>query len=137
MIFIQFFCQLSLCSVAVKTATLTMCVKQQSSVSQSQPLPVCACLFSCHESQQAALPAEESSVRGGTDRDARAAVVRRSLCVCPPLMSCLVAFLFVYTLIHSLLLGVRQMASRHATSREAQRRATSWSFFLPKATDTD
>lgn len=43
MIFIQFFCQFSLCSVAV-TATLTMCVKQQSSVSQSQPLPVCACL---------------------------------------------------------------------------------------------
>lgn len=29
MIFIQFFCQFSLCSVAVKTATLTMCVSSK------------------------------------------------------------------------------------------------------------
>lgn len=68
------------------------------------------------------------------DWDSWASVVR-SVCVCLPLMSCLGAFfLFVSTPVYHLLFCVRQMASRHATSREAQRRATSWSFFRPKAT---
>lgn len=48
------------------------------------------------------------------------------------------SFLTFHLIVHYLHFppGIRQIASGHATSQEAQRRATSLSFFLQMATDT-